>query len=202
MNNFKLPPLPYNARRNYHFVCNNNMPYNHINKSRAFSASMLNKMKQQSKIEKNYINNVLMTDLSKLSKEKEKISNEYKNQMKKYDDNEKEKLKRRTILKELNNQILSIQIKEKRFISQEHNREKRMCLDEVNGRLEQYSKLLSIERENNKRIQNYYKSALHSQIIDSLQSKLARNDEISNRSRIKNKLLLNDYINSYNNNQI
>ena len=99
MNNFKLPPLPYNARRNYHFVCNNNMPYNHINKSRAFSASMLNKMKQQSKIEKNYINNVLMTDLSKLSKEKEKISNEYKNQMKKYDDNEKEKLKRRTILK-------------------------------------------------------------------------------------------------------
>ena len=122
--------------------------------------------------------------------------------MKKYDDNEKEKLKRRTILKELNNQILSIQIKEKRFISQEHNREKRMCLDEVNGRLEQYSKLLSIERENNKRMQNYYKSALHSQIIDSLQSKLARNDEISNRSRIKNKLLLNDYINSYNNNQI
>ena len=138
----------------------------------------------------------------KLSKEKEKISNEYKNQMKKYDDNEKEKLKRRTILKELNNQILSIQIKEKRFISQEHNREKRMCLDEVNGRLEQYSKLLSIERENNKRMQNYYKSVLHSQIIDSLQSKLARNDEISNRSRIKNKLLLNDYINSYNNNQI
>ena len=102
----------------------------------------------------------------------------------------------------MNNQILSIQIKEKRFISQEHNREKRMCLDEVNGRLEQYSKLLSIERENNKRMQNYYKSALHSQIIDSLQSKLARNDEISNRSRIKNKLLLNDYINSYNNNQI
>ena len=203
MNNFKLPPLPYNARRNYHFVCNNNMPYNHINKSRAFSASMLNKMKQQSKIEKNYINNVLIIVIEFLFPFIEFFTFcLFRNQMKKYDDNEKEKLKRRTILKELNNQILSIQIKEKRFISQEHNREKRMCLDEVNGRLEQYSKLLSIERENNKRMQNYYKSALHSQIIDSLQSKLARNDEISNRSRIKNKLLLNDYINSYNNNQI
>lgn len=202
MNNFKLPPLPYNARRNYHYECNNNFPYINNNKGRAFSASMLNKMKQQSQIEKNYINKVLMKDLTKLSKEKAKISNEYKNQMKRYDDNEKEKLNRRKILNELNNQILSIQIKEKRFISQEHSREKRMCLDEVNGRLEQYRKLSSIEKENNNRMKNYYRSALHSQIIDSLQSKLARNDEISNRSRIKNKLLLNDYINSFNNNQI
>ena len=43
---------------------------------------------------------------------------------------------------------------------------------------------------------------LEHQIISVLQNKMNNYDEMSNRSRIKNKLLLDSYINSYNNNSM
>ena len=70
---------------------------------------------------------------------------------------------------------------------------------ESNKEIEEYQKLTSMEKVKNRRLQNYYRVQLHSQIISSLQNKLSKYDEISNRSRIKNKLLLNDYISTYNN---
>lgn len=206
-----LPPLPNNWKKNlcenYHFSKNNiarhkrsfsassfdNSNYNKINES------ILSQMQIQSKIEQNYVNNVLLNNLYKLSKEKAKIQNDEQILQKQYEYQETQKFLNKKKIIDLNKKIIDMQIKEKRYLSQEQKRAKENCLTESNKEIEEYQILTSIEKEKNRRLQNYYRVQLHSQIISSLQNKLSKNDEISNRSRIKNKLLLNDYISTYNN---
>ena len=206
-----LPPLPNNWKKsfckNYHYSKNNipghkrsfsassfdNSNYNKLNES------ILSQMQIQSKIEQNYVNNVLLNDLYKLSKERAKIQNDEQLLNQQYESQEIQKILNKKKIMDLNKKIIDMQIKEKRYLSQEQKRKKENCLTESNKEIEEYQKLTSMEKVKNRRLQNYYRVQLHSQIISSLQNKLSKYDEISNRSRIKNKLLLNDYISTYNN---
>ena len=68
--------------------------------------------------------------------------------------------------------------------------------------MEQYHNMLVNDKINKRRVKQIYSMELEHQIISVLQNKMNNYDEMSNRSRIKNKLLLDSYINSYNNNSM
>ena len=102
-------------------------------------------------------------------------------------------------LNDINNKILEMQVSQKRIYSAEKQRNKIRSLFEINRNIEEYNNNLINEKINKKRMKQLYSLQLEHQIISVLQNKLDRYDEMSNRSRIKNKLLLDSYINSFNN---
>ena len=93
-----------------------------------------------------------------------------------------------------------MQVSQKRIYSEEKKRSKKQTLYEINKNVEQYHNMLVNEKINKRKIKQIYSMQLEHQIIANLQNKMDNYDEMSNRSRIKNKLLLDSYINTYNNN--
>ena len=108
-------------------------------------------------------------------------------------------IKKNQELKQINNKILEMQLSQKRIYSAEKKRNKIKSLYETNKNMEQYHNMLVNDEINKRRVKQIYSMELEHQIISVLQNKMDRYDEMSNRTRIKNKLLLDSYINSFNN---
>lgn len=198
-----LPPIPKQARVNYHLSQeskNNNLrPFSSKN-PHPYQTNLLMAFQNQTKIEQNYINTVLLKRMQNLSEEKKQIEKDHKNQLRKYDLNRSYQKEREKELIELNSKIIQNQIALKRKSLNDSFQIKKSLLDTVNNEVQKYRFYLSCEKENSRKVQDYYKMQLRDQIIFKLKSKVEKHEEYSNRSRIKNKLLLNDYLNTYNKN--
>ena len=201
-----LPPLPfkrpnYNNQPNINFVYYNKVDTPKLN-SRSYSASNIgfNDNLYNTKIQKSYVNNILLPKLNNLNYEKEKINLNFQKSLDDYDNNITYKKKQNQELNDINNKILHMQVSQKRIYSEEKKRSKKQTLYEINKNVEQYHNMLVNEKINKRKIKQIYSMQLEHQIIANLQNKMDNYDEMSNRSRIKNKLLLDSYINTYNNN--
>ena len=204
-----LPPLPF-KKTNYHYKTPNLNTFNNYNNyfvrtpqvlSKSFSASNFgyNSHLYNTKIQQNYISNILFPHLNNLHNEKIKYQLNYQNKLNLYDENVMYEMRKNQELNDINNKILEMQVSQKRIYSAEKQRNKIRSLFEINRNIEEYNNNLINEKINKKRMKQIYSLQLEHQIISVLQNKLDRYDEMSNRSRIKNKLLLDSYINSFNN---
>ena len=154
------------------------------------------------KIQQNYIKNILLPQLNNLNNEKMRNNSNYQKTLNNYDEDEMYEIKKNQELKQINNKILEMQLSQKRIYSAEKKRNKIKSLYEKNKNMEQYHNMLVNDKINKRRVKQIYSMELEHQIISVLQNKMNNYDEMSNRSRIKNKLLLDSYINSYNNNSM
>ena len=202
-----LPPLPFKRPNYYNQSPNINIVnYNKVHtpklNSRSYSASNIgfNDNLYNTKIQQSYVNNILLPKLNNLNQEKEKMNLNIQKSLDNYDDNIIYKKKQNQELNDINNKILHMQVSQKRIYSEEKKRNKKQTLYEINKNVEQYHNMLVNEKINKRKIKQIYSMQLEHQIISNLQNKMDNYDEMSNRSRIKNKLLLDSYINSYNNN--
>ena len=200
-----LPPLPFKRPNYYNKSPNINViNYNKVDTpklhSRSYSASNIdfNDNLYNTKIQQSYINNILLPKLNHLNYEKKKMNLNFQKTLDDYDDNIIYKKKQNQKLNDINNKILDMQISQKRIYSEEKQINKKQTLIEVNKNVEQYHNMLVNEKINKRKIKQMYSMQLEHQIISNLQNKMDNYDEMSNRSRIKNKLLLDSYINSYN----
>ena len=204
-----LPPLPF-KKTNYHYKTPNLNTFNNYNNYfvrtpqgmiRSYSASNIGFKDNlyHTKIQQNYINNILFPHLNNLHNEKIKYQLNYQNKLNLYDENVMYEMRKNQELNDINNKILEMQVSQKRIYSAEKQRNKIRSLFEINRNIEEYNNNLINEKINKKRMKQIYSLQLEHQIISVLQNKLDRYDEMSNRSRIKNKLLLDSYINSFNN---
>ena len=204
-----LPPLPF-KKQNYHYQTLNINSYNNNNNyfirtrqglSKSFSASNFGYKDNlyNTKIQQNYINNILIPHLDNLHNEKMKYQLNYQNKLNLYDENVMYEIRKNQELNDINNKILKMQVSQKKIYSAEKQRNKIRALFEINRNIEEYNNNIINEKINIKRMKQIYSLQLEHQIISVLQNKLDRYDEMSNRSRIKNKLLLDSYINSFNN---
>ena len=207
-----LPPLPF-KKTNYHYKTPNLNTFNNYNNyfvrtpqvlSKSFSASNFgyNSHLYNTKIQQNYINNILFPHLNNLHNEKIKYQLNYQNKLNLYDENVMYEMRKNQELNDINNKILEMQVSQKRIYSAEKKRNKIKSLYETNKNMEQYHNMLVNDKINKRRVKQIYSMELEHQIISVLQNKMNNYDEMSNRSRIKNKLLLDSYINSYNNNSM
>ena len=204
-----LPPLPF-KKPNYHYKTPNLNTFNNYNNyfirtpqglSKSFSTSNFgyNNHLYNTKIQQNYINNILFPHLNNLHNEKMKYQSNYQNKLNLYDENVMYEMRKNQELNDINNKILEMQVSQKRIYSAEKQRNKIRSLFEINRNIEEYNNNLIIEKMNKQRMKQIYSLQLEHQIISVLQNKMDRYDEMSNRTRIKNKLLLDSYINSFNN---
>ena len=204
-----LPPLPF-KKPNYHYKTPNLNTFNNYNNyfirtpqglSKSFSASNFgyNNHLYNTKIQQNYINNILFPHLNNLHNEKMKYQSNYQNKLNLYDENVMYEMRKNQELNDINNKILEMQVSQKKIYSAEKQRNKIRALFEINRNIEEYNNNLINEKINKKRMKQIYSLQLEHQIISVLQNKMDRYDEMSNRTRIKNKLLLDSYINSFNN---
>ena len=204
-----LPPLPF-KRPNYHYkspninIINNNYVKTPQGMIRSYSASNIGFKDNlyHTKIQQNYIKNILLPQLNNLNNEKMRNNSNYQKTLNNYDEDEMYEIKKNQELKQINNKILEMQLSQKRIYSAEKKRNKIKSLYETNKNMEQYHNMLVNDKINKRRVKQIYSMELEHQIISVLQNKMNNYDEMSNRSRIKNKLLLDSYINSYNNNSM
>lgn len=173
---------------------NTKIPNNQLYLSNEF---MSKSMIKQYNNEKLYIDTVLSHDKNKLKQESDLIRNEFIKQQQYNDYLDYKKMKEKNDLVSLNKEILSMQIRQKRLLILEKKKERSNSMTEFNERANRDNVIYELEKNKNDRIRHFYKKELESQIVVQLISKIEK-DEMSNRSRIKNRLLLKDYIDTLN----
>lgn len=183
-----------NSKRNTNANYNNKIPNNHLYLSNEI---MSKSMIKQYNNEKMYIDTVLSKDHHKLKQENDAIHNEFTKQQQYNEYLDYKRIGERNQLVSLNNDILAMQIKQKRLLSLKKQKERSNSMTELKERINRENVIYELEKNKNERIQYFYKKELETQIVVQLINKIEK-DEMSNRSRIKNRLLLKDYIDTLN----